>query len=225
MEQLDELNAVLGSRDIVIVEGPDAKTYLHSQVSQDLRTQAIGEQQWTFLLQPTGKIDALARVTRTGEERFELDVDAGFGEILLARINRFKIRVKAETALVTADDKLLGDHASEAASELARIELGWPRMGTEIIPGETIPVSTGLNPIAVSFTKGCYPGQELVERMDSRAAEAPRSLRRLTVVAGAAVGDPILDGDQTVGVLTSVSGNSALGWVRRSSEIGEPVQF
>lgn len=225
MEQLDQLNAVLGSRAIVIVEGPDAKTYLHSQVSQDLRNQAIGEQQWTFLLQPTGKIDVLARVTRTGENRFELDTDSGFGEILLARINRFKIRVKAETTLVETKDQVLDDPVLREATELARIELGWPRMGAEIIPGETIPVSLGLNRIAVSFTKGCYPGQELVERMDSRSAEAPKSLRRLRVVAGAEVGDPIRDGDQTVGVLTSVSGTSALGWVKRSSEIGEPVQF
>ncbi len=225
MEQLDDLNAVLGSRDIVIVEGPDAKTYLHSQVSQDLRNQAIGVQQWTFLLQPTGKIDALARVTRTGEERFELDVDAGFGETLLARINRFKIRVKAETTLVAAKDRVSDESMLEEPDELARIEMGWPRMGAEIIPGETIPVSTGLNRIAVSFTKGCYPGQELVERMDSRAAEPPRSLRRLTVLAGAAVGDPIFDGEETVGVLTSVNGTAALGWVKRSSEIGEPVQF
>ena len=42
-------------------------------------------------------------------------------------------------------------------------------MGAEIVPGETIPAETGLTDVAVSFTKGCYPGQELVERMDSRA--------------------------------------------------------
>ena len=82
-------------------------------------------------------------------------------------------------------------------------------MGAEIIAGETIPAETGLNAVAVNFKKGCYPGQELVERMDSRAAVAPRSLRRLDVADGAAAGDPIVDADgNEVGVLTTVSGNA-----------------
>ncbi len=97
-------------------------------------------------------------------------------------------------------------------------------MGAEIVVGETIPAETGLNAVAVNFKKGCYPGQELVERMDSRAAVAPRSLRRLDVAEGAAAGDPIVDADgNEVGVLTTVSGTRALGYVKRSSDVGEPV--
>ena len=91
------------------------------------------------------------------------------------------------------------------ASEAARVAAGWPRMGSEIVPGETIPAMTGLIAVAVSVTKGCYPGQELVERMDSRGAEAPRSLRVLVAPADAAAGDPIVDGGGAeVGVYTSV---------------------
>ena len=103
--------------------------------------------------------------------------------------------------------------------------MGWPALGAELVPGETIPAATGLTRIAVSFTKGCYPGQELVERMDSRAAEAPRSLRRLIVAAGAAPGHPVLDGDDVVGELTSVAGTAAMGFVKRTSDVGEPVAF
>ena len=55
-------------------------------------------------------------------------------------------------------------------------------MGFEIVPGETIPAATGVVPVAVNFTKGCYPGQELVERMDSRGADAPKQLRIVEVV-------------------------------------------
>ena len=116
-------------------------------------------------------------------------------------------------------DTLAGD-----ARERERIEAGWPRMGAEIVAGETIPAETGLNAVAVNFKKGCYPGQELVERMDSRAAVAPRSLRRLDVAEGVAAGDPIVDADgNEVGVLTTVSGTRALGYVKRSSDVGEPV--
>lgn len=212
--------SVLGPRDVVVVDGPGASTYLHSQVSQDLQGMEIGERRWTFVLEPTGKITSLARVTRSGGERFELDTDAGFGEVLLARLDRFKIRVAADTELVPGSDVAPSDEA-----EHARIVAGWPRLGAEIVPGETIPGGTGLASIAVNFTKGCYPGQELVERMDSRAAAAPKSLRRLVVAEGAQPGDPVIDNGAEVGVLTSVSGSRALGWVKRTSEIGEVVEF
>jgi len=93
------------------------------------------------------------------------------------------------------------------------------------VPGATIPAALGVSRIADNFTKGCYPGQELVERMDSRAAEAPRALHRVAVPEGTQPGDPVLDGDQTVGEVTSVAGTSALAWVKRTSNIGEPISL
>jgi folate-binding protein YgfZ len=212
-------DSVLGPRDVVVVEGPDALSYLQSQVSQDLRQLAVGASTWTLVLEPAGKVTSLARVTRSTAERFELDTDAGYGADLLARLDRFKIRVKADTSLRPAD--VDGPPRNEAE----RIEIGWPAMGHEIVAGETVPQGTGLARIAVSFTKGCYPGQELVERMDSRGAEAPRTLRRLDVPEGSVQGDPVRDGDQVVGEITSVVLTRALAWVKRSSGVGELVQF
>ena len=191
-------------RDVVQVSGPDALTYLHGQVSQGLLDMAVGERRWTFLLQPAGKVEVLARVERTAEETFVFDVDAGFGEALVARLNRFKIRVKADVEplpwrviavrgvpgvddIVAADPRAAGGRPrGHARSELERLRIdeGWPAMGAEIVPGETIPAETGVVPVAVDFKKGCYPGQELVERMDSRGASAPRRLRVLTVDEG-----------------------------------------
>lgn len=208
------------ARDLVIVEGADAQTYLQSQIAQEVRSQEVGETQWTLVLDPAGKIDALARITRTGENRFVLDTDAGFGEQLAARISRFKIRVDAEITFVAGENSRPSD-----AHEVARIAAGWPRMGCEIVPGETIPAVTGVLESAVNFTKGCYPGQELVERMDSRGADAPKSLRVVEVGEGAAVGDLITDADENeVGHITSVSpaGGIALGYVKRGAEVGQP---
>jgi folate-binding protein YgfZ len=219
MEPFTVPDSVLGPRDVVVVEGPDAMSYLQSQLSQDVRDLEVDGSTWTLVLEPTGKITSLARVRRTGDERFELDTDAGYGSELLARLDRFKIRVKATTSLIKAS--VDAPHRNESE----RIELGWPAMGHELIAGETIPQGTGLTRIAVSFTKGCYPGQELVERMDSRGAEAPRTLRRLDVPAGSAQGDPVRDGDQEVGEITSVVSTRALGWVKRSSGVGEAVLF
>lgn len=204
--------------DTVVVTGPDALGYLHSQLSQDIRDLGIGEARWTFVLQPTGKIEALARVRRTDDEVYEFDTDPGAGVQLEARLNRFKLRVTADIALRPAASSTPEDLEHE------RILRGWPRVGAEIVPGETIPAETGLTPVAVDFRKGCYPGQELVERMDSRGAAPPRSLRRFTVDAGAAPGDPVLDGTGAeVGRLTSVSGTTALGYVKRGADVGEPI--
>ncbi len=190
------------------VSGPDALTYLQGQVSQDLLPMAVGDRRWTFLLQPTGKIDVLAGVQRTADDEFLFDVDAGWGEALVVRLNRFKIRVKV-------DVEPLPPTGDGARTEAARIEAGWPAMGSEIVPGETIPGETGIADVAVDFRKGCYPGQELVERMDSRGASAPRQLRVLDVADGAAPGDPIVVDGVEVGRLTSVAGNRALGYVKR----------
>ncbi len=237
-------------RDVVEVVGPDAATYLHSQVSNDLRPLQVGQSCWAFLLQPTGKVDVLVRVWRTDDERFVLDTDAGFGEVLVARVNRFKIRVKADVAplewrciAVRATDgsavegvdglaswgngvDLLGSGVEPPAGITAgraeqllaaRIEGGWPAMGIEIEPGDTIPAETGVTAAAVSFTKGCYPGQELVERMDSRGSIAPRLLQVVDVPDGTTAGDPLLRDGVAIGTVTSVTGTRALAFVKRSS--------
>ena len=201
-------------RDTVTVSGADALTYLQGQVSQDLLSMAIGDRRWTFLLQPTGKVEVLAAVTRAGDDTFLFDTEFGFGDMLSARLARFKIRVKVDIGPI---ERISG---GDFADEAARIEAGWPAMGAEIVPGETIPAETGIADVAVDFKKGCYPGQELVERMDSRGADAPRRLRIVDVDDGAEPGDPIeLEGRQ-VGVLTSVVGRRALGYVKRGVDLG-----
>jgi folate-binding protein YgfZ len=221
-------------RDVVQVQGPDAATYLQSQVSQDLRQLQVGHSVWSFVLQPTGKVDVLLRVWRTADDTFVLDTDEGFGDTMVARLNRFKIRVKADITSLdwrciavrgTAADgvaswgggiDLLGPDleppvavSAGSADDLlaARIAAVWPAMGAEIVPGETIPAETGIIDVAVSFTKGCYPGQELVERMDSRAATAPRLLQRLTVVEADAAGARV----------TSQYDGTALAYVPRAA--------
>jgi len=204
--------------DVITVDGPDALTYLQSQLSQELLDLAVGERRWSLVLEPTGKVDALVRVSRTAPETLQLEVDPGFGEAVLQRVDRFKIRVKATTSLAPAPD----DWDSEL--QCARIRSGWPAMGSEIVPGETIPAQLGLGAVAVNFTKGCYPGQELVERMDSRGATAPITLRRLGVDPGTVAGDPIVDDTgREVGTVTSVCGTTALGFVRRDVDLGDAL--
>ena len=227
-------------RDVVRVSGPDALTYLHGQVSQDLLGMAVGDSRWTFLLQPAGRVEVLARVRRTDDDTFVFDVDGGYGEALVARLEpvpdpgqggrrAVPWRVIAVRGVDGVDDLVGPDpvppegvrrgHPRRARAGSRRRRVAGDGFGDR--PGETIPAETGISDRAVNFTKGCYPGQELVERMDSRGAAAPRRLRVLAVEEGAEPGDPIVHDGAEVGVLTSVAGARALGLVRRNVELGE----
>ena len=232
-------------RDVITATGADARTYLHSQLSQDIASMRVGETRQSLLLQPTGKLDGIIRVTCVEGETFILDVDAGCGDAVLARLNRFKIRVKVELSLGreswvavrnvsspipgsipawrcdgTAVD-LRGESVDAGISqgsfddfEEARIIAAWPTMNVDVTES-SIPAETGINDVAVSFTKGCYPGQELVERMDSRGSIAPRQLRYVQVGEGALVGQEVAS-DGRMGLVTSVRGVHALVAFKRA---------
>jgi len=90
-------------RLVFTVSGPDAGKYLHSQLSNDVASLLVGQSRYSFVLEPMGKVIALVRVTRVSEEVFVLDTDAveGLSDQLLERLNRFKIRVKAEIVVST----------------------------------------------------------------------------------------------------------------------------
>ena len=66
---------------------------------------------------------------------------------------------------------------SESVAECVRIEHGRPRYGIDLDAG-VIPQEAGLNERAVSFTKGCFTGQELVGRLDARGSSVPWRLVR-----------------------------------------------
>jgi hypothetical protein len=198
--------------DIVRVEGPDAEAYLQGQLSQDIAAIPVGGDGWTFVLAPNGHIDAFAHVARDATDCFTLRIDAGFGAVLEARLRRFLLRTKATITLEEATERPV-----DAEAERQRIEAGTPSMASEI-DERTVPAETGWISRAVSFTKGCYTGQELVARMDSRVAEPPRRLVRLAVSA-AKPGAPIVVAGNDVGAITSAAGDVALGYVKRGTPL------
>jgi folate-binding protein YgfZ len=258
-------------RDVVVVRGPDALSFLQGQLSQDVEQLAVGASAPSFLLQPTGKVDAWLRVARTADDEVVLDVEPGFGEAVQARLRRFLLRTKAEldparwsgvalrgpgaVAAATAADPtgrltravtwpgvegvdLLGSdgapevdlpEAAAGALEALRVEAGVPAMGAEVHEG-TIPAELGAWVIeaSVSFTKGCYTGQELVARIDSRGGNVPRPVRGLLLDGDASVGAAVLAGGSEVGRITSVAASPHLGVVAlaplsRSVEVGAAV--
>ena len=113
--------------------------------------------------------------------------------------------------------------ASEETAETLRIEAGRPRFGIDMNT-DTIPLEAGLEDRAISFTKGCYVGQEVIVRVMHRGhGRVARRLVSIVIVNGSvpAHGDRILRGDRVVGEITSATqspklgGPLALGYVKR----------
>jgi tRNA-modifying protein YgfZ len=117
---------------------------------------------------------------------------------------------------------------SEAAAEILRVERGRPRFGFEMTEA-TIPAEAGIDERAVSFTKGCYIGQETVARLHYKG-KPNRHLRGLRLDAPASTGDAILLGDREVGAVGTACVSPALGpialaIVRREAEPGARVRI
>lgn len=215
------------SRDTIRVEGPDAAVYLQGQISQDVDAIGVGETAWSLVLQPNGKLASWFRIHRVAEQEFLLDTDEGYGSGLVARLERFKLRTDA--TIDVSDTQLPAPvtwpGAPDPSDERQRILAGMPKMGAELTD-ETIPGEGGqqLIDLSVSFTKGCYTGQELVARIDSRGGNVPRPIRVIQADGELAVGDEVrVDGD-VVGVITSAIGDVALAPLMRRVEVGDSVE-
>ena len=139
----------------------------------------------------------------------------------MASLTRFKIRTKVEFEVVPAPEV---DAAGLATEEVARVTAGVPRLGVDL-DDSVIPQEAFLELDAVSFTKGCFIGQELVCRIDSRG-HVNRFLRHVIPEDAAVtlpVGAEIVANDKVVGTITSTAPGIAMGFVRREIEPPSPA--
>jgi tRNA-modifying protein YgfZ len=223
--------AALRPRDYVRVAGADAEDFLQRMVSNDV-TQAPCE---ALLLTPKARVIAPLVVVRRGAEDFLLLTEPGLGEVVRATLVRARFAAKAEiepeehrSALVFGDaegipNRDYGEPAVELLDadveptlngddlERMRIEAGTPAWGKEL-DDRVLPAEAGLDERAISFTKGCYPGQEPIARLHYRG-KVNRRLRVLEV-AGAEPGQEISYEGKVVGRVTSAAGDRALAYVR-----------
>jgi len=112
-------------------------------------------------------------------------------------------------------DRILGHGVLPAgfeAEETVRIENGFPRWGADM-DATLLPMEAGLEALAVSYSKGCYIGQEVIQRVKTYS-EPPRMLVQLEV-AEAAPGNRITSGSEEIGVVTSATSSLALALVRK----------
>ena len=207
----------MNDKDVVRVTGADTWSFLQSLLSQDVLGMEQGERRSALMLTPQGKVEVLLGVVREGDDAL-LDTDAGWGEALKNVLSRYKIRTAVEVSLES-----LGEPPDDS-SELERIREGTPRMGFDL-DSAVIPQEAALEIESVSFTKGCFVGQELVCRIDSRG-HVNRHLRLITNSSGITLvkGESLLQDGKVVGEVTSSAPGFALGYVRREVEIGSTLE-
>jgi tRNA-modifying protein YgfZ len=259
--------------------GPDAKTFLHGQVTQDIESLTPGHGGYAAFLTHKGKMLGDLRVFDLGDELL-LDCERVALQELFNMIRRYKLGADVELHKRTLEMALLSvigpdapalagpdEHdcarvslggatvvaartdvgvdvfcwaadreavraalalpdGTEADAEVVRVEHGRPRYGVDI-DDSTIPQEAGINERAVSFTKGCYVGQETVARLYYRG-KPNRRLLGLRLSAPAAPGSELRLGEKVVGrlgssVMSPDLGPIGLALVRREAAPGDTV--
>jgi tRNA-modifying protein YgfZ len=219
------------SRDYLRVAGTDAEDFLQRMLSNDVTAAPCR----ALLLTPKARLIAPLVVVRRADDDFLLLTETGLGETVRATLLRARFAAKVEiepeehTSVVVfgEDGGIPNEEFGEPASELLdadvpptlspeelerlRIESASPAWGKEL-DDSILPAEAGLDETHVSFTKGCYPGQEPIARLRYRG-KVNRSLRVLEV-EGAEAGDEVRHGEKVVGRVTSAVRDRALGYVR-----------
>ncbi len=203
------LRAAPLARGYVGVQGPEAASYLQRMVSNDVEELGPGEAREALLLTPKARVIARLVVLRRGADDFLLLTEPGLEERVRSELLRARFATKCsievethastlflggslpEDGIPNADygvpaweqlDTTVPDGAgtvTEDELELLRIRARTPRAGREL-DDRVLPAEAGLEERAISFTKGCYPGQEPVARLHYRG-HANRGLRVLAV--------------------------------------------
>lgn len=230
-------------RAYVRVQGPDAADLLQRVVSNDVLASESCE---ALLLTPKGRVIAPLLVWRRSDDDFLLLTEPELGALVVAQLRKLRIASRCEiepeehtSAIVfgASDgipnrdygepavevlDAPFGADAPDDELERLRILARTPRWGREIDEG-ILPAEAGLDERAVSFEKGCYPGQEPLARLHNRG-HVNRTLRVLELDGVAQQADGVSFEGTLVGRVTSAVPGLALAYVRTGVPDGAELE-
>ena len=226
-------SAAVRPRDYVAVRGPDAADFLERMLSNEVAAAPCE----ALLLTPKGRVIAPLVVVQRADDDFLLLTEPGLGDAVRATLTRARFAAKCEieperhTSVVVFGDgdgipnleygvkaveRLDADPPDSPVTdeelERLRILARRPRWGREI-DERVLPAEAGLTGTHVSFTKGCYPGQEPIARLHHRG-KANRELRVLEVDGTPKPETEVLHAERPVGRITSSVPGLALAFVR-----------
>lgn len=175
-------------RAFVRVAGPDAREYLQRMVSNDVDALRVGDSCPALLLTAKARLIAPLVVWLRGEDDYLLLTEPELGDTVRTQLVRMRLRARCEIeaeqhdsvlvfggngiatdfpGAVEALDSGLEPTLTDDELELRRIEARVPRWGREL-DDRVLPAEAGLDETHISFTKGCYPGQEPIARLHYR---------------------------------------------------------
>jgi tRNA-modifying protein YgfZ len=240
----------LRPRSYVRVAGPAAEEFLDRMVSNDVAALGPGEACEALLLTPKARVIAPLVVLRRAHDDYLLLTEPELGERVRADLLRARFATKVEVELEQHSSHVVfggegiathdyGEPAAEVLDadlrptvdadelELLRIRAGTPAWGKEI-DDRVLPAEAGLTERAVSFTKGCYPGQEPIARLHYRG-HANRGLRVVELQALPEPDAELVFEGKTVGRVTSAARDGervvALAYVRREVPEGAALDL
>ncbi|HZR96565.1 MAG TPA: hypothetical protein VFA56_12775 [Gaiellaceae bacterium] len=184
-------------RASIRVSGPDARTHLQNLVSNDVEALQVGDACPALLLTAKARVVAPVVVLRRGEDDYLVLTEPELGEVVRGLLVRMRLRLRCEiepeehsSVIVFGDERGFATDFAGARElldsgleptidgdelERRRIEAGVPRWGREL-DDRVLPAEAGLEATHISFTKGCYPGQEPIARQHYRG-KVNRTLR------------------------------------------------
>lgn len=229
---------------VLAISGADRISFLQGLVSNDV-TRAADGLVYAALLTPQGKYIADFFILAQ-DERLLIDVARSHAATVAQRLNMYRLR--ADVTITQTDlivSRGVGAPPAGALPDPRHPALGWrhygdhdistptdwdalrvahliPQTGIELTPDSYI-LEMGFEALhGVDFRKGCYVGQEIVARMKHKT-ELRKGLARLRLTGHATCGDPITCDGKEAGILHTISGDTALAYLRFDRATG-PMQ-
>jgi folate-binding protein YgfZ len=192
----------------ILASGTDAFDFLQAQLSNDLQLLEDKAQILSAWCNPKGRVICIMRIRRS-DAGYQLVLPAELTEPVRERLTMFRFRSKVDLASTPATAKDLGISGTTDDWLLDNLRAGRPEIW-RAQSEEFTPHMLNLDLLgAVSFDKGCYPGQEIVARTHYRGASRRRT-HRFESGQALSPGDKISDGERDVGEVLNAIGTDLL---------------
>ena len=192
----------------ILASGADAFDFLQSQLSNDLRRLDRDDRLLSAWCNPKGRVICMITAGRD-DAGYRLVLPTELADGVLTRLTMFRFRAKVEFELSAATTADLGIESDVDAWLLENLRAGraeiWKAQSEEFTPHMLNLDLLG----AVSFDKGCYPGQEIVARTHYRGVSKRRT-HRFTSTEPVAPGDKVSNGERDVGEVLNAIGTDLL---------------
>lgn len=209
----------MSTRRYISVSGDDRIAFLQGVLTQDVTQLAEQKTQFAALLSPQGKVLHDMFLIDRGEHIL-ISTAAMFADTLMKRLAMYKLRAKVSISEGLAPTAILADPRHDglpplgAGNHRERLALGIPEFGIDIAPDSMTAMDAGYDLLnAISFTKGCYVGQEVTARMHYKAI-ARKGFFIVRAMQPLNNGASILVDGRAIGTLSSAHDTAALAFLK-----------